>query len=177
MHRDGKSKTIESNSVIKVLLAVDSADMTSVCDGYFMTGHLVNTSRDSVAIRLINTALLISDQQNGPTEILTYYHRPSSAPMIMIAKQDIMSVTKMGKRKASDMTTPQKVGATLMILGLSHLVASPFFRSDHQETLALLGVGELLTGLILGIGFERKSFVTSDLCPNVWKGGPLWTID
>ena len=63
----------------------------------------------------------------------------------------------------------------MILLGAGHLTASPFLVEDKLD-MGLFGLGEILVGAILFGAGERKTFHTSEFCPDVRPDTPIWKI-
>jgi hypothetical protein len=169
-----KEKTIKRGEWIEVSLSRKGDGIESRCNCPSWLGVLKEQANDSVYIH----AQRIAKPEIGLESTLSYYsfeNDVSKLPVIAIAVKDItLIIFRGGGKEPREYSTLGNIGMLLSIAGSGSLLSSPL--AENTGDIALLGVGELITGIILvGIG-KRPHYVLSADHPKSRDEKRIWRV-
>lgn len=172
-----REKKIQPGRFVQFQLPFAEDAYSHPCQRNNIIGRLEEVTSDSVRLKLYNTTETQYETSTQQEVLVSKIYQISKAPYIWIAKQDIHSLTKLGKNKPRESTTGQIIGGILSISGLTHLASAPFFDVlKDSEGLILAGVLEFCAGVLFISLFDQKELVTNQACRCKKPDSLIWTI-
>ena len=178
--RNGKTKTIKAGTFIEVDLPTASLEPCNTCPIYTMAGQLISSEDNKVRLKIkTSTQPIVNDRIAIGSQTKTFTSG-DNAPVMEIPKDIILSITKKGKKKVREHSTPEVIGMTILILGLSHVASSPFVEiteGNDSGFLLALGATEFVAGLVLGMATRQKALITHPDHPANPEKQKIWKLN
>jgi hypothetical protein len=170
-----KSIKFKTGSFVRILIPSKTIEPCATCSGDYMTGKIVSFRDQVLTLDVVKTGQIISEDGKVIGHADFTYSRNSENRTITIPANEILSVTQQGKKKYKTTSTGQVIGQVSTILGIGHLVSIPF-ADENKDVLAVVGLSELVLGIILATSLDEKEYITSINCPSkspspdkIWK--------
>ena len=171
-----RSLVIEPGRFVELIIPPPDGNMEN-CKSKQLLAKYISQSTDSITVQVTHFDEVAVDAKLGRTYSSMTYKEENKAPMIILAKAEIMRIKRLGKgsSKGRENTFIQTMGGVMIILGAGHLTAAPFLVEDKLE-MGSIGIGEILVGAILMGAGGRKTYFTSAFCPGLRPDTPIWQI-
>lgn len=170
-----KEKTIKAGEWIEVSLARKGDGIESRCNCPSWLGVFKEQANDSVYVYAQRIASPDIGNLESTLSYYAYKDDVSKLPVHAIAVKDITLIIFRGRGKEPrEYSALGNIGMLLSIAGSGALLASPL--AENTGDIALLGVGELVTGIILvGIGKQPRYILSADH-PDSREEKRIWKI-
>jgi hypothetical protein len=144
-----------------------------------LRGRLVRSEADQIIMSVSESSEPLMQGKKRLGYNIKRYEEGEPGPELSIPKEIILSVMHKGNNRIKENTAVETVGYIMMSLGVAHLVSVPVSKALENDnrtgSMAWLGLGELLGGLIVAVLADQKEYVTADSCPGK-SGANVWTI-
>lgn len=175
-----RTKVFKTGSFIELQLpAPVSEDGNNDCVRSVLRGKLLRSEADKVILQVFQSSEPLMQGRIRTGDQIKHYLSDGAGQELSIPKEIILSVKHKGKHRIRENTTVETAGYVLATLGMAHLVSVPVAKALENEnqtgSLALLGAGELLTGVLLAVLADQKEYVTAEGCPGKSEAN-VWTI-
>lgn len=169
-------RIIKTGTFIRLDLPHDARPCKK-CEYNSITGKLLSTQRDSISL-LVHSSLH-TETEGGQTPVLIRKsYKKDQAPILSMAKADILSITKKGRKRVGDRTSAEKIGMLFFVWGGAHIAIAPALDdADQSNTLIGIGLTEMVLGVAMARIFRQKPTITSQECPLMKAGKRLWAIE
>ena len=176
----GKTKIIKAGTFIRLELPHPNDEPCDKCQRNTITGELLSNVDEKVKLKVEESyePLLLENKNVG--YIFKNYGSKTNQLTLDIPHNIIMSITKMGNKKLNKTPTLSGIGMGLMLIGMSHLISAPIAELGEDGSgglLLLLGLPELVTGIILYSAIRHKTFITRESCPGRGVGEKIWELN
>ena len=173
----GKARrTIKTGTFIRLELPHDARPCKK-CEYNSITGKLLSAKKDSITL-LVHSSMHSEMEGDKTPVLIRKSYKKDQAPTRSVAKDDVLSITKKGRKRVEDRTAAETIGMLFFVWGAAHIAIAPAL-DDAEKSNAFIGVG--LTEMVLGIAmariFRQKPIITSQDCPLMKAGKRVWAIE
>ena len=175
-----KTKTIHANTFIRVEIPIPRLEPCSDCAGRSVIGKLISYENGNLKIRVASSYESLLEEEYNIGYLYKKYSDKERQPILDIPREDLLSIMKLGNKRARERTTLESIGIVLLALGTANLISSPIgYESDTDTGNRLLAIGltEMVIGTVLGVTSQRKPYFLSKDCPKMKEGDKIWVFN
>ena len=175
--KGNRTKTIKQGDYLQVWLPHRTNDTTTLSNFYSVIGTLEGVSQDSIIVAVHAG----QEKSSGGKYSLArndFYVKKSQVTLETFAKSSIWQVARSASNKARrTRNIVTDVCGVMVLTGIGVGVSGLATDDDASNTLANVGVGMILTGMVVGgITASYKTFPIQPIRPKI-KPRKLWKID